>query len=200
MANKIRDRATGERNAFALIFLVSFVALTLVSLWLIYEQFTQVFTRTGQCTVLAIHTRQDPVDEDNPTDGGKQYSISFTVSLLTADGQRLQTPGYYTSANFDASDQATINHLQQEYAVGKTAACGYTYLDPSETKAIFQPAVPLEGFLFPGFFLVVSLIISIICIITLRKPPVQEIPFPDEIADADDVEKEQVESGDPQQV
>lgn len=201
MANKTRDRATSERNALALIFLVTFGILTLVSLWLIYEQFTQVFTRAGQCTVLAIHTRQDPVDEDNPTDGGKQYSITFTVSLLTADGQRLRAPGYYTSTNFDASDQATINHLQQEYAVGKTATCGYTYLDPSETKAIFQPAVPLEGFLFPGFFLAVSLIISIICIVTLRKPPVKEVPFPDELAQEDDeIAEDKIESGDPQQV
>jgi hypothetical protein len=194
MAKQLRNRATSERNSLALIFLVTFGVLTVVSIWLIYQQFAQVFTRGGQCTVLAIQTRQDSVDEDNPTDGPKQYSITFTVALLTPDGQHLRVPGYYTSANYDASDQNTINGIEKTYAVGRTEACGYTYLDPSGIKAIFQPAIPLEGFLFPGFFLVVSLVLSIICIRTLRRPPAPEVPFPDELAEA------VVESGDPQQV
>jgi hypothetical protein len=180
MATQLQKRAVGERNSLALIFLVTFGALTLVSLWLIYQQFAQVFTRSGQCTVLAIQTRQDAVDEDNPTDGAKQYSISFTVSLLTSDGQRLRLPAYYTSTNYDASDQQTIKQIEKTYAVGKTAACGYTYLDPSGVKAIFQPTIPLEGFLFPGFFLVIALTISIICLMTLRRTAAPEIPFPDE--------------------
>jgi hypothetical protein len=188
MAKQLRSRATGERNAFALVFLVTFGILTLVSIWLIYQQFAQVFTRTGQCTVLAIHTRQDSVDMDNPTDGPKQYSISFTVSLLTAEGQRLQVPGYYTSTNYDASDQDTIKQIEQTYAVGKTEACGYTYLDPSGIKALFQPAIPLEGFFFPGFFLVVSLVISFICIRTMRRAPAPEVPFPDEALEVNEGE------------
>jgi hypothetical protein len=198
MAKRLQSRTTSERNSLALIFLVTFGVLTLLSIWLIYQQFAQVFTRAGQCTVLAIHTRQDPVDTDNPTDGPKQYSINFTVSLLTADGQRLQVPGYYTSTNYDASDQATIKQIEQTYAIGKTEACGYTYLDPSGIKALFQPAIPLEGFLFPGFFLVVSLVISIICIRTMRRAPVPEVPFPDELVSV--AGTEEVESKNPQQV
>ena len=194
MAQQLRKHASGERNSLALIFLVSFAVLSLVSIWLIYQQFAQVFTRNGQCTVLAIQTRQDAVDEENPTDGPQQYSITFTVSLLTAEGQHLQVPGYYTSSNFDASDQQTINSLKKTYAVGKTATCGYTYLDPSGIKAIFQPAIPLEGFFFPGFFLVVSLVILVICIVTLRRPPPPEVPFPDELAEASAM-NEAVESG-----
>lgn len=194
MAQQLRKRAIGERNSFALIFLVSFGVLSLVSIWLIYQQFAQVFTRNGQCTVLAIQTRQDPMDEENPTDGPKQYSITFTVSLLTAEGQHMRVPGYYTSSNYDASDQQTINTIKKTYAVGKTATCGYTYFDPSGIQAIFQPAIPLEGFLFPGFFLVVSLVIVIICIVTLRRPPPPEVPFPDELAETRDM-SEAVESG-----
>lgn len=198
MATKIQSRVAGERNAMALIFLVTFSILILVSIWLIYQQFAQVFTRNGQCTVLAIHTRQDSVDMDNPTDGPKQYSISFTVALVTADGQRLQVPGYYTSANYDASDPKTIEQIERTYAVGKTETCGYTYLDPSGIQALFQPAIPLEGFLFPGFFLLISLVISIICIRTMRRPPPPEIPFSGEFATGD--ADEQVKSSDPQQV
>ncbi|HEY0757200.1 MAG TPA: hypothetical protein VGD98_24815 [Ktedonobacteraceae bacterium] len=180
MVKQLQNRSASERHALALIFLVTFGVLTLVSIWLIYQQFAQVFTRAGQCIVLSQQTRQDAVDTDNPTDGPKQFSITFTVSLLTADGQHLQVPGYYTSANYDASDQQTINQLKQTYAIGKTLTCGYTYLDPSGIKAIFQPAIPLEGFLFPGFFLVVSLVLSIICIRTLRSTPPPEVPFPDQ--------------------
>lgn len=185
MATQIQKRALGERNSLALIFLVTFGALTLVSLWLIYQQFAQVFTRSGQCTVLAVQTRQDAIDEDNPTDGAKQFSITFTVSLLTSDGQRLRLPAYYTSTNYDASDQQTIDRLEKTYAVGKTAACGYTYLDPSGIKAIFQPTVPLEGFLFPGFFLVIALTLSIICIVTMRRTAAPEVLFPAEPAEAE---------------
>lgn len=181
MAQELQKRARGERNSLALIFLVTFAILSLVSIWLIYQQFAQVFTRDGQCTILAQQTRRDAVDEDNPTDGPKQYSLTFTVSLLTADGQRLHVPGYYTSANYDASDQNTINALEKTYAVGKTLTCGYTYLDPSGIKAIFQPAIPLEGFFFPGFFLAVSLVITVICIVTLRRPVPPEVPLPGEI-------------------
>ena len=194
MTKELQKRATGERNSLALIFLVTFGVLSIVSLWLIYQQFAQVFTRTGQCTVLAIQTRQDSVDQDNPTDGPKQYSITFTVSLLTADGQRLHVPGYYTSTNFDASEQNTIKQLEKTYAVGNTLTCGYTYLDPSGIKAIFQPAIPLEGFLFPSFFLVISLVISLICIVTMRRPPAPEVPFPDELTEAGDT-GEAIESG-----
>ena len=199
MIKQLQNRATSERNSLALIFLVTFGVLTLVSIWLIYQQFAQVFTRDGQCTVLAVQTRQDAIDQDNPTDGPKQYSITFTVSLLTADGQRLHVPGYYTSANYDASDQNTINQIEKTYAIGKTATCGYTYLDPSGIKALFQPAIPLEGFLFPGFFLLISLAISLICIRTLRRPPTPEVPFPAELVETS-ADGERVENGDPQQV
>ena|SRR5579883_165939 len=169
MSKQIQDHDTGERKSLALIFLVSFALLSLLSLWLIYQQFAQVFTRSGECTVLAVQTRNDAIDLDNPSGGAQQFSITFTVSLLTPDGQRLRVPGYYTSANYLASDQATINAIRHAYPVGRTATCGYTYLDPSGIKAIFQPAVPLEGFLFPGFFLLVSLIIVVICIRSLRR-------------------------------
>lgn len=191
MATKLRSRAASELNSLALIFLVTFGVLTLISVWLIYQQFAQVFTRGGQCTVLAIQTRQDAVDTDNPTDGPKQYSISFTVELATADGQHLRVPGYYTSTNYDASEQKTIDQLKRSYAVGKTESCGYTYLDPSGVKAIFQPAIPLEGFLFPGFFLVVSLVLCVICIRVLRRGPPPEVPFPGELAEASGSEEAQ---------
>lgn len=191
MAQRIEDRNTGERNSLALVFLVTFGILTLLSVWFVYQEFAQVFTRTGQCTVLSFSTRQDIVNTDDPTEGA-QYSITFKVLLLTPDGQRLQVPGYYTSANYDASDQNTIKSIEKSYPVGSTVACGYTYLDPSGIKALFQPAIPLEGFFFPGFFLLLSLTISVICIVNLRKKPAPEIPLPDEAVEA--------ESADPQQV
>lgn len=188
----MQQRTSSEHNAWALVFLVSFVILGLVSIWLIYQQFAQVFTRQGQCTVLAIQTRQDPIDQDNPTTGAAQYSITFTVSLLTPEGQHLRVPGYYTSTNFDASTQDAIKQLENTYKVGSTSTCGYTYLDPSGIKAIFQPAIPLEGFFFPGFFLLVSLIISTICVVMLRRGPAPEPPLPTEM--------DEVESGEMQHV
>ena len=62
MIKQIQDHDTGERTSLALIFLVSFTILSLVSLWLIYQQFAQVFTRNGQCRVLAVQTRDDTID------------------------------------------------------------------------------------------------------------------------------------------
>jgi hypothetical protein len=169
MAKQIQDHDSGERTSLALIFLVSFAALSLLSLWLIFQQFAQVFTRSGQCTVLAVQMRSDTIDLDNPAGGAQQYTITFTVSLLTPDGQRLHVPGYYTSPNYLASDQATISALQRRYPVGKAATCGYTYLDPSGIKAIFAPSLLLEGFVFPGFFLLVSLVIVVLCIRAMRR-------------------------------
>jgi hypothetical protein len=180
MTKQPHNRTTSEYNSLALIFLVTFGILSLISIWLIYQQFTQVFTREGRCTVLSISTREDAIDTDNPTDGAKQYAIIFTVLLLTPDGQRLHVPGYYTSANYDASTTQTINTIKRTYAVGTTSTCGYTYLDPVGLKAIFQPAVPLEGFLFPGFFLLVSLIFVVICLRMMRRGPAPEPPFPTE--------------------
>lgn len=177
MSKQMQDHDTGERKSLALIFLVSFTILSLVSLWLIYQQFAQVFTRGGQCTVLAVQTRNDTIDLDNPSGGAQQFSITFTISLLTPDGQRMRVPGYYTSTNYLASDQATINAIRRTYSVGKTAACGYTYLDPSGIKAIFQPSIPLEGFFFPGFFLLVSLVIVVICIRSMRRGPTRQPPL-----------------------
>lgn len=169
MATQIDNHDRGERTSLTLIFLLSFTALSLLALWLIFQQFAQVFTRSGQCRVLAVQTRSDNIDLDNPASNAQQYTITFTVSLQTPDGQRLRVPGYYTSPNYLASDQATIKILQHAYQVGSTAACGYTYLDPSGIKAIFAPALPLEGFLFPGFFLLVSLVIIVLCIRALRR-------------------------------
>ncbi len=192
MTQHIQDQNTSERNSLALVFLVTFAILALVSTWLIYQEFAQVFTRAGQCTVLSIQTRQDSIDTDDPTDGAQQYSLTFTVSLLTPDGQRLRVPGYYTSTNYDASAQNTINSIEKSYPVGSTAACGYTYLDPSGIKAIFQPAIPLEGFFFPAFFLAVSLTISVICLVNLRKGPAPEISLPDELAETERADPQQV--------
>jgi hypothetical protein len=169
MATQIQDHDSGERTSLALIFLVSFMALSLLSFWLIFQQFAQVFTRIGQCTVLAVQTRSDAIDLDNPASSAQQYTITFTVLLLTPDGQRLRVPGYYTSPNYLASDQATSNALQRSYPVGKTATCGYTYLDPSGIKAIFAPSLSLEGFVFPGFFLLVSLVIVVLCMRAMRR-------------------------------
>jgi len=171
MAKQIQNHDSAERTSLALIFLLSFTALSLLSLWLIFQQFAQVFTRSGRCTVLAVQTRNDSIDLDNPAGGAQQYTITFTVSLLTPDGQRLRVPGYYTSPNYLASDQATIKALQHTYQVGRAATCGYTYLDPSGIKAIFAPSLPLEGFLFPGFFLLVSLVIIVLCIRAVRRGP-----------------------------
>lgn len=190
MTQTMQQRTNSEHKSWALIFLVSFVILGLVSVWLIYQQFAQVFTRQGQCTVLAIQTRQDPIDLDNPTTGAAQYSITFTVSLLTPEGQHLRVPGYYTSTNFDASTQSDIKNLEKTYAVGSTSVCGYTYLDPSGIKAIFQPTIPAEGFYFPGFFLLVSLVISIICVVMMRRGPAPEPPLP---AETDEVESEEIQ-------
>lgn len=180
MTMQISKKSAGERNAFVLIFLVTFSALTLLFAWLIYGQFAQVFTRTGQCTVLSTQTHRDSVDTDNPTDGAAQYFITFEVSLLTPDGQRLQVPGYYKSANFDASTQSAITTLLKRYPVGNTSICGYTYLDPSGIKAFFEPEASLEGFLFPSFFLLISLVLTVICIVALRRGPVPEPPLPGE--------------------
>ena len=180
MAKQIQDHDTGERKSLALIFLVSFIILSLVAIWLIYQQFAQVFTRNGQCVVLAVQTRNDTIDLDNPSGGAQQFSITFTVSLLTPDGQHLRVPGYYTSTNYLASDQATINTIRHTYPVGKTATCGYTYLDPSGIKAIFAPSIPLEGFFFPGFFLLVSLVIVVICIRSMRRESTRQPGLPEE--------------------
>src|SRR6185312_15657850 len=111
MAQTTQKRTKSEHTAWALIFLISFVILGLVSIWFIYQEFTQVLTKQGQCTVLDIQTRQDSIDLDNPTTGATQYSITFTVSLLTSDGQHLRVPGYYTSTNFDASQQSDVKKL-----------------------------------------------------------------------------------------
>jgi len=178
MAKQMQNHDTGERKSLALIFLVSFIILGFLSIWLIYQQFAQVFTRSGQCTVLAVQTRNDTIDLDNPSGGAQQFSITFTVSLLTPDGQHLRVPGYYTSTNYLASDQATINAIRRTYPVGKTAVCGYTYLDPSGIKAIFEPSIPLEGFFFPGFFLLVSLVIVVICIRSMRQGAVRQPSLP----------------------
>ena len=181
MATSIQKKRGSERNAFVLVFLVTFSVLSLLFAWLIYGQFAQVFTREGNCTVLSAQTSQDSIDLDNPTTGGAQYFVTFKVALLTPEGQRLQVPGYYQSANFDASEKNTITTILKSYPVGSTTTCGYTYLDPSGIKAIFSPMIPLEGFLFPAFFLLISLVITVICIVALRKGPAPEIPFPDEL-------------------
>ncbi|MEO9029265.1 MAG: hypothetical protein ABI413_10650 [Ktedonobacteraceae bacterium] len=183
MTTSIQKKRTSERNAFVLVFLASFSVLTLIFGWLIYGQFAQVFTKAGTCTVLSAHTNQDSVDLDNPTTGGAQYFVTFKVSLLTADGQRLQVPGYYRSSNFDASDQNSIGVILANYPVGSTNACGYTYLDPSGIKAIFAPSTPLEGFLFPSAFFVGFLFLTIICIVALRRGPPPEVPFADELTE-----------------
>ncbi|MGH2508064.1 MAG: hypothetical protein ACRDHZ_11770 [Ktedonobacteraceae bacterium] len=181
LIQKKNTKNTRERNAFLMVFLISFSALTLLFAWLIYGQFAQVFTKAGTCTVLSAQTTQDPVDLDNPTTGGAQYAIIFKVSLLTPDGQRFQVPGYYRSANFDASDPNSIGVILKSYPVGSTTACGYTYLDPSGIKALFAPSTPLEGFLFPLAFFVGFLVLTIICIVALRRGPPPEVPFPDEL-------------------
>lgn len=183
MITPIQKKHSKERNAFLLVFLVSFSVLTVVFAWLIYGQFAQVFTKTGTCTILSAHTTQDPVDLDNPTTGGAQYAVIFRVSLLTPDGQRLQVPGYYRSANFDASDQNSIGVILKSYPVGSTTACGYTYLDPSGIKALFAPSTPLEGFLFPAAFFVGFLFLTILCIRALRRGAPAEVPFPDELTE-----------------
>lgn len=182
MTVQMPRKSASERSAFVLIFLVTFSALTLLFAWLVYGQFAQVFTRTGQCTVLSAQTHRDAIDLDNPTDGAAQYSVAFQVALLTPDGQRLRVPGYYKSSNFDASTQNAVQAILKRYPVGSTTACGYTYLDPSGMKALFEPEVALEGFLFPSFFLLFSLVLTIICIVALRRGPAPEVPFPDELA------------------
>ena len=183
MTTSLKKKSISERNAFILVFLITFSALTLFFAWLIYGQFAQVFTREGKCTVLSSQTSQDAVDLDNPTTGGAQYSVTFKVSLLTADGQRLRVPGYYRSSNFDASDPKSIAVILQNYPVGSTTACGYTYLDPSGIKAIFAPSTPLEGFLFPAALCTGFLVLTIICLVALRRGPPPEVPFPDELTE-----------------
>ncbi len=184
MTTSTPKKGISERNAFILVFLISFSLLTLFFAWLVYGQFAQVFTREGKCTVVSAHTAQDPVDLDNPTTGGALYSVSFKVSLLTADGQRLQVPGYYRSSNFNASDAHSIALIMQSYPVGHTTACGYTFLDPSGIKAIFAPSTPLEGFLFPAALCGVFLVLTIICFVALRRGTPPEVPFPDELEES----------------
>lgn len=184
MTTPSKKKRISERNAFVLVFLITFSVLSLFFVWLIYGQFAQVFTREGKCTVLSANTGQDPVDLDNPTTGGAQYSVTFRVLLQTADGQKLQVPGYYHSSNFDASDAHSIAIILQSYPVGSTTDCGYTYLDPSGTKAIFAPATPLEGFIFPSCFLAVFLTLTIICAVALRRGPPPEVPLPDEVRES----------------
>lgn len=180
MTTSLSKKEGSERKAFVLVFLVTFSVLSVLFAWLIYGQFAQVFTREGNCTVLSAQTHQDSVDLDNPKSDAAQYFVTFKVALLTPDGQRLQVPGYYRSANFDASEKKTITTILKRYSVGSTATCGYTYLDPSGIKAIFSPAIPLEGFLFPTFFLLLSLAITAICVVALRKGPAPEVPFSEE--------------------
>ena len=183
MTTTPKKKRMSERNAFILVFLITFSVLSLFFAWLIYGQFAQVFTREGRCTVLSASTGQDPVDLDNPTTGGAQYSVTFKVLLQTADGELLRVPGYYHSSNFNVSDAHSIALILQSYPVGSTISCGYTYLDPSGTKAIFAPATPLEGFLFPACFLAVFLALIIICLVALRRGPPPDVPFPDELSE-----------------
>jgi hypothetical protein len=183
MVKQIQKRDASGRNSLVLVFLVTFGILSIIFSWFIYEQFALVYTRPGQCTVLSSQLHQEAVDEDDPTDTASQYFITFQISLLTPEGQHLTVPGYYSSTNYDVSDQNSANAILKRYAVGSTASCGYTYLDPSGVKAIFSPSVALEGFLFPAFFLTISLVIVAICIVTLRRPLPPEVPFPDELSD-----------------
>jgi hypothetical protein len=182
MTKQVQGDDASNHKPLALVFLVTFAVIGLASIWLMYAQFAQLYTKAGQCTVLSSQTTQEAVNTDEETDDNALYSVTFKVSLLTADGQHLQVDGYYTSANYTTSDPNGPKTLISQYPVGTTVACGYTYLPFSSVQAIFSPSIPLEGFLFPGFFFVLALVFFVICLVFLRRPPAQPLPFPDELA------------------
>jgi hypothetical protein len=182
MTKHVQADDASNHKPLALVFLVTFAAIGLASIWLMYAQFAQLYTKTGQCTILSAQTTQETVNTDDPTDDNALYSVTFKVSLLTAAGQHLRVDGYYSSANYTTSDPNGPKTLTSQYPVGRTVACGYTYLPFSSVQAIFAPSIPLEGFLFPGFFFLLSLVFFIICLVFLRRPPAQPLPFPDELA------------------
>lgn len=192
MTAQNQEHDAGERRSLALILLLTFGILTLIFVWLLYNQVAQVLTRDGRCTVLTAQLTPANINNGGGQTDGTVYYVSFTVELTTAEGQHLRVPGYYGSSNHNFGDQASAQNILQQYAVGSSANCSYTYLDPSGVQALFSPIVPVEGFFFVSALLLIFLALSIICIVSLRRasaPVALAIP-----------EADQVESADPQEV
>lgn len=171
MATQIQERSISEGRPLALIFLVTFGLLSLLFIWLLYGQVAQVATRNGFCTVLSSQITSTNINDAGGETDGTVYYVSFQVLLQTTDGQSLRVPGYYGSSDYNFGDQTSAQHAQKQYAVGSTQQCSYTYLDPSNIKALFSPIVPLESIIFISALLLASLVLSGICIFSMRKRP-----------------------------
>ncbi len=163
------EHDAGERRSFALIFLISFALLSLVCIGLLFVQLAQVLTRTGTCTILSSKLTPTAVNDGSGQNDGTLYYVSFIVSLQTPDGQYMLVPGYYSSSNYNFGDKASAQSVLTQYPPKSVQACSYTYLDPSGTKVLFAPVIPLEGILFASALLIIALVLTSICIVALRR-------------------------------
>ncbi len=168
MTQQIQSRRTIEQRPLALIFLVSFGALSLLFGWLLYGQFAQVLTRQGTCTVVASQVRQIAVNDAGGQQDGIDYYVAFTLALHTPDGAKMRVPGYYASSSYTFPTKQDAQNIQAHYGIGSTSTCSYTYLDPTGTQGLFAPQLPVEGIIFIAFLLIVSLVIAVISIFALR--------------------------------
>jgi hypothetical protein len=162
---------TTEGRPLALIFLITFCALSLLLLGLLYGQIAQVLTRDGNCTVLSSQITSADIDSVGGETDGTVYYLNFHVVLQTATGQQMHVTSYYGSSDYDFGDQASAQRAQKQYAIGSTYACSYTYLDPSGTSAFFSPILPTEGIYFISALLLASLVLAVISGIYVRKRP-----------------------------
>ncbi len=178
----MRAQHAGEDRSLALIFLITFSVLSLIFIGLLSVQVAQVLTRSGNCTVLSSRLTATDINDAGGQNDGKLYYISFTVLLQTSGGQHVRVPAYYGSSNYNFGDQASAQNALKQYAVGSTQTCSYTYLDPSGTTALFAPMLPLEGIFFVSALLIGSLVLTIICIVALRKRSQPAPTLLDEVA------------------
>lgn len=160
-----------EGHALALLFLVTFGLLSLLLVGLLYGQVAQVVTRAGRCTVLSSQITATDINDVGGETDGTVYYLGFQVLLQMADGQHVRVAGYYGSLDYNFGDKASAQNAQRQYAVGSTQNCDYTYLATSSVKALFAPVAPMEGIVFISVLLLISLVLTGICIYYIRKPP-----------------------------
>jgi hypothetical protein len=185
MTKQIQRNDANEGRPLALIFLVTFGVLSLVFIGLLYLQVAQVLTRNGRCTILSSQMTTASINDAGGQTDGTVYYVSFTTLLQTPDGQHLRVPGYYGSSNYNFGDKASAQNALKQYAVGKTADCSYTYLDPSGIKALFSPMLPTEGIFFVSALLLASFVLTTISAVYMRKRP---SAIPEELAELEEIE------------
>jgi hypothetical protein len=177
---------TTEGRPLALIFLITFSALSLLLIGLLYGQIAQVLTRNGSCTVLSSQITSADIDSVGGETDGTVYYLSFRVALQTATGQQMQVAGYYGSSDYDFGDQASAQRAQKQYVTGSTYNCSYTYLDLSGTSAFFSPILPTEGIYFISALLLTSLVLVVISSVYVRKRPAPSLELkPGELTEDD---------------